>query len=452
MFRMLRYFSIASLLSILIAAVALTLLYRKVAMNDIVRLGEINNIALSQAELNSARPQLVKYLASVAPRDGERVYVFPLMKELDEALRSIMKNTTVVRVKLFGYDGSVVFSTDPQHIGLEESGNPGFVSAIGGKTFSKLVYRDTFNLFDRVTSEDNLVQTYIPIRETPTSPIVGVFEIYTDANLLVSQAEHTELIILLGVAMIFLLLYLALLLIVQRADRIIMAQQQTIRERTQTLETLSAQLLASEENEKKRIAAELQEGIAQTLAAIKINVEKTCLLNQDRRQDDSRTLGNLVPLIQGAIQDVRELAMELRPSSLDELGLLPTLVWFLREFQSIYPRIQIEQRIEIAAQDVPVPLKIIIYRIVQEALHCIAKYTQADRVTIGLKKIGGAIELSIVHNGAAIATSTAEDDVTGRSSATGMTTLRQRAVLSGGSFAIDKNAPGGTALRASWPC
>jgi signal transduction histidine kinase len=447
MFRMLRYFSIASLVSILIAAAALTLLYRKVAMNDIVRLGETNNIALSQAELNSVRPQLVEYLASVTKVSGAQEYVFPLMEGLDKALQSIMNNTTVVRIKLFSNDGFVVFATDAKHIGLDESENPGVVSAINGKTFSRLVYRDTFNLFDRVTSEDNLVQTYIPIRQTPTSPIVGVFEIYTDANLLVSQAEHTELIILLGVAMIFLLLYLALLLIVQRADTIIAAQQQTILERTQTLETLSAQLLASEENEKKRIAGELHEGIAQTLAAIKVNVERTShLLQQGRPDDESGTLRSLVPVIQDAIQDVRELAMELRPSSLDDLGLLPTLAWFFREFQAIYPHIRIAQRIEIEPRDIPIPLNIIIYRIVQEALHCIAKYTHADQVTVGLKKSGGEIELSIAHNG----TDANEDADHGR--ANGMTTLRQRAVLSGGSFAIDKDARGETTLRASWAC
>lgn len=368
MFRMLRYFSIASLVSILIAAALLTLLYRQVAIKDIVR--------------------------------------------------------------------------------LDESGNPGVIAAIGGRTFSRLVFRDTFNMFASTTSEDNLVQTYIPIRKTPTSPVVGVFEIYTDANPLVSQAEHTELIILVGVAAICLALYLVLLLIVQRAERIIEAQQQTIRERTQTLETLSAQLVANEENEKKRIAAELHEGIAQTLAAIKVNVEKTChSLGQDRPQDGAG-MGALVPIIQGAIQDVRELAMELRPSSLDDLGLVPTLAWFFREFQSIYPGIRIEQRIQVTEQDVPVPLKIIVYRIVQEALHCIAKYTQSDQVVVGLHKTADAIELSIARNPAAPVPDNAGE---ANGHAPGMTTLRQRAVLSGGHFVVETDARKGTTIRASWP-
>jgi signal transduction histidine kinase len=456
MFRMLRYFSIASLVSILIAAALLTVLYRQVAITDIVRLGEINNIALSQAELNSVKPQLVEYLTSVTQHGGDQPDAIPLMHGLDDALQDIMSNSTVVRIKLHSHDGMVVYSTAPEHIGIDESGNAGFLAAIGGRTFSRLVYRDAFNIFSRATSDDNMVQTYIPVRQTATSPIVGVFEIYTDASLLVSQAEHAEWIILSGVAVIFLLLYVVLLLIVQRAERIISAQQETIRERTQTLETLSAQLLASEENEKKRIAGELHEGIAQTLAAIKINVEKTShFLEQNDRNDESGGLQSLVPVIQGAIQDVRELAMELRPSSLDDLGLLPTLAWLFREFQSIYPHIAIEQQIKIAAQDIPAPLNIIIYRIVQEALHCIAKYTRSHHVTVRLKKSSGTIELSIVHNGAGTlvaAAGPAADEAGDSSRTSGMTTLRQRTVLSGGNFAIDKDAQGATTLRASWAC
>lgn len=445
MFRMLRYFSIASLLSILIAAVLLTAFYRRVASDDIIHLGETNNIALSQVELNALRFDLVEYLNAVTRRGGNKADPLPPSGELRNALHNMMTKTAVVRIKLYSRDGIVVFSTDQIETGRDQRDNLGFVSAMKGNITSQLVYRDTFNLFDHITSEDNLVHTYIPVRETPGSPIAGVFEIYTDANPLVDRAEHTELIILIGAAAIFLLLYVALLLIVKRADRIIEGQQRTIQERTAMLETLSAQRLAGEEDEKKRIAAELHEGIAQTLAAIKLKVETTCrLLEGAHPRNESAALEKLVPLIQGAIRDVRELAMELRPSGLDDHGLLPTLAWLCREFQAIHPELRIEQHIQLSETDIPGPLKVIIYRITKEALHEIARHPSASQVRLRLEKTDHAIELAIGCRPVAGAACNAPDK------AIGMATLRERAVLSGGSFAVEEGPDGGATIHTTW--
>src|SRR5690606_21052152 len=112
--------------------------------------------------------------------------------------------------------------------------------------------------------EDNLMQTYIPVRASATEPVQGVFEIYTDVNDLVHQIERTEFIIMAGAMLILSGLYAVLLLVVRRARNVIDTQNHTIRERTQTLEILSARMLKSEESNKQKIAMELHEGLAQT--------------------------------------------------------------------------------------------------------------------------------------------------------------------------------------------
>ena len=107
---------------------------------------------------------------------------------------------------------------------------------------------------------------------------------------------------------------------------------------------------------------------------------------------------NIIPSIQNAIEESRRIQMALRPSSLDDLGILPTLNWFFREFQKTYPSIHIKNQINIEEKDVPDILKTVIYRICQEAFNNIAKHSKAEVVTLSLRKTD-KIELAIEDNG-----------------------------------------------------
>ena len=84
------------------------------------------------------------------------------------------------------------------------------------------------------------------------------------------------------------------------------------------------------------------------------------------------------------VQEARRIMSDLRPSMLDDLGILKTLDWFCREFQQLHPGIHSERAIEIAEDEVPDPLKIIIFRLAQEAFHNIAKHSRAEYVTLAL--------------------------------------------------------------------
>jgi hypothetical protein len=206
-FKMLRYFSITSLLCILVAGTVLVGIYRKVAIRNMIDLGERSNLVLAKAVLNTVRPELVDYLTSVADVAGKEVKAYPISDSLERAIQDIMKDTTVVRIKLYNRRGTVAFSTKTSQIGGPQSGNLGFRSAIHGSVASKLVYRDTFNRFDRETEEDNLIQSYVPVRLAPTAPTVGVFEVYTDVSPLVHRTERVMFLIIGGVAAVLLQTY-----------------------------------------------------------------------------------------------------------------------------------------------------------------------------------------------------------------------------------------------------
>ncbi len=439
-FGILRQFSWASLAAILAAAFLLTLLYRQVAVGNVVSVGEHANLTLARAALLVVKPRLLAYLEAA---QGEGVAPGSLPAELDEAFAAIMRSTAVVRIKVYGRDGTVLFSTRYGQIGQRRLDNPAVVSALGGEVASKLLYQERLNPFDRETGEDKLIQSYLPVRAGPTAPVLGVFEIYTDVNPMVRQIEEAELLLLGGSLAVMLLLYAALLAIVRRAGRVIEQQQATIRERSLTLELLSSQLISAEENKKRQVAQELHEGIAQTLAAVKLQLESACSA-ADRSCRGSVPLQAMVPVIQDAIQELRAIAIDLRPPSLDELGALAALNGYCRELGAVYPQLRLEQDLDLDEADIPPPLKVVLFRVAQQHLQDLARHARASRAHLGLDCVDGSIVLTVKSD--APAPAVGGDDTPMR-----LATLGERVKLAGGSLEAAPNDWGGTTVIMSWP-
>ena len=449
LFKLLRFYSVTSLVAISIAAVFFILFIHKVAVQDIIELSERNNLTLAQTALNGVRPELLRFLATVGSiKPGEPVHVKP-PDEFTSVVENVLHDTAVARIKLYNRLGTVVFSTEHEQVGEDQEENDGFQSAMKGKVRSILIYRDTFNSFDRVTEDDNLISTYIPIRSSLTEAPPGVFEIYTDATPLVSRNEHTKFVILLGVGLILGFLYVMLLLIVRRASNLIDVQQQTIRERTATLEILSAHLLTLEERDKKKIAVELHEGLAQTLCTLKMALTSS-LDDMPRRGKAVDTMEKIIPVLQSAIQEVQDIAQGLRPSSLDTLGLLPTIDYFFRAFERTNPEIRIERNISLQECNIPASLKVVIFRIIETVLRIIASEANTDRIQLDLRLVEEEIALEIIDNPRYSAQTTLaptnESDLKRR-----FAKIHEQTILSGGTISIGPNAVEGVSIRAVWP-
>jgi signal transduction histidine kinase len=314
-----------------------------------------------------------------------------------------------------------------------------------GKVSVKLVYRDTLNPFDGVTEDDNLVQSYIPVRRRANGPVLGVFELYTDVDPLVRQAERYELLAVAATVLILATLYLALLLVVRRARDIIDAQAQTIRENNAVLEVLSRESLRREERDRKKFATDLHEDLAQMLSAVKVAVEgaRAGAMGQQRE-----SLGAVVPDLQRAIAKVRSIAVDLRPPSLDDLGLVATLETLCREFAEAYPAIHVETDLHVPEAQIPTSLKIVIYRIVESALRIIGERRGGSIVGIELSRRGAALDLVVRAEGAVV------DPVleaAGPEGDAAFMEIRERAVISGGRFTVEHSPGGATRVRATWP-
>jgi len=226
--------------------------------------------------------------------------------------------------------------------------------------------------------------------------------------------------------------------------------EEALRESGKELRILSNQLLSAEEKERKRIARELHDGIGQALSAIKFSVENSLRqLGNEADHSELKSLEAVIPLTQKTIEEVRRIVKDLRPSILDDLGILATINWFCREFQDIYADTRIERDIEIQEEDIPSPLKTVIYRILQEALNNVAKHSQANLVRLTLKKYDHRIELKIQDNGVGF---DLEKTISLKPSQRGfgLASMRERAELSGAAFEIKSAVGEGTMILVRW--
>jgi signal transduction histidine kinase len=134
---------------------------------------------------------------------------------------------------------------------------------------------------------------------------------------------------------------------------------------------------------------------------------------------------------------------------LDDLGILPTISWFCRQYESTYSPIRIRKEINIKEEELTDSLKTVIFRVLQEALNNIAKHSKASEVLLQLSKIDRAIQLAIRDNGQGFDPLEAHSR-TGATRGQGLLGMQERVELSGGSFAVESGTGRGTVIRASW--
>jgi PAS domain S-box-containing protein len=223
-----------------------------------------------------------------------------------------------------------------------------------------------------------------------------------------------------------------------------------VRERTEELERshqrlqqLSSQLLQAQEKERKRVAVELHDSLLSELAAMKFIFEAKLMLLKKGELADTNEFDKVTDIMQKVMKDARGIMNNLRPSILDEMGLIPTIGWLTQEYQKAYGHIQIHKQVEVLEKDIPEVLKVVIFRVLQEALNNFARHGRGNLVELSLLKSGDALELRIQDNGQGF-------DVGKVQKGVGLESMRERVELSGGSFDVESTAGRGTTIRASW--
>jgi len=224
--------------------------------------------------------------------------------------------------------------------------------------------------------------------------------------------------------------------------------EEALRATQNELWRLSAQHLTIQESERRRIAVDLHDGLGQTLSLVKLSIEEAARsLGGGTSGKVAAALERLGPTVKSALTELRRISMNLRPSTLDDLGILATLSWYFREFEAACPNVRLERDISAAEADVPDFLKISIFRIVQEATSNALKHAGAQCIKVCLRERNGSLELSIEDDGRGFDAAAGVSDF---NHGLGLQSMQERAGLSGGDYEL-KSAPGeGTRIRVRW--
>jgi len=150
--------------------------------------------------------------------------------------------------------------------------------------------------------------------------------------------------------------------------------------------------------------------------------------------------------VKTALGEVRRISMDLRPATIDDLGILPTLSWFFREFAASCRNVVIEPAITLCESDVPEHLKIVIFRILQEATSNIVKHAQATRIKVALQLADAGLELVVADNGRGF-----DMNANTHKSGLGLTSMRERARISGAHYSLESTPGAGTRIDVKWP-
>lgn len=226
--------------------------------------------------------------------------------------------------------------------------------------------------------------------------------------------------------------------------------QQSLRESEHQLRDLSFKLLHVQEEERTRLAQQLHDSIAQTLAAIKLRVEYVPLTKNGDEEGLTKWLDPLRGILQDAIKEVRDLYMDLRPTVLDDFGIGAALGWLVTEFKGFCPQIRVEKQIEVNEQNISNSLKVTIYRVVQEAFRNLAEHSHASKALLSLMEKDGKVELAVEDDGQGFDVQEMFSSDYCRKGL-GLASMKERVRFSGGSFSVESNLATGTRIHATWP-
>ena len=193
--------------------------------------------------------------------------------------------------------------------------------------------------------------------------------------------------------------------------------------------------LIAQERERLRIARALHDEAGQTLTAVILEIERAAAQGPESERE---RMGELATQLQSTLDEIRRISRELRPEALDDLGLINALI-ALSTRASRQGDLQIERRL---AGDLPAlssELELVIYRVAQEALTNVLRHAEASHCLVELRSQDGSVELRISDDGRGMPARIEGEAI-------GIEGMRERALLAGGSLAIEANADAGTTV------
>jgi len=234
------------------------------------------------------------------------------------------------------------------------------------------------------------------------------------------------------------------------------ADAATIRDKTEQAERLAAQVILAQEEERRRVARELHDEAGQALTAVIIGLERGLasmpeVYAADLPIQPRQLMGNLRDLAAQTLDEVRKLALELRPSVLDDLGLVAALRQYVRSTEE---RSGLSAQLTVVGWDeadasarLPAEVETALFRIAQEALTNAIRHARATSVQLRLRRLPGAVTLEVRDDGVGLAAVPSPE----AGEHLGMFGMRERARLLDGEFHATPVSPRGTLVQVTIP-
>lgn len=214
------------------------------------------------------------------------------------------------------------------------------------------------------------------------------------------------------------------------------------------VEMLLSQVVIAEEHERKRIAAEVHDTLAQSLVSALVRVQTCQSMMAKNEPGVEAELESLRKLMADIIKESRQIIFNLRPSTLDDLGLVPTIEHYLKKFET-ETGIRTSMAVEYVEQKLSPPVETALYRIVQESLNNIKKHAGATTIQVHLKTNNGKLSMVISDNGKGFDPASAAPVQNGES--VGILGMRERVDLLGGELKYDNLEGSGCRLSIQIP-
>ncbi len=442
-FRLSRNYALISFIAVAITSIIIFFFFRAQTINTIESASEESYTALAIAITHSMNDHFNEYYKQVEDARKRNHAIPEIHAELTNTIQRLIEDTKIERIKLYDRYGRVVYSTKQSQIGRLQKDNPGFISAISGEPATKLIYRDTLNIFDHEIEDANLAQSYVPIETSKLLPAIGVFEIYADVSEEISESNRTQFAVLIFVLVVMAALYAILMFYIKKGEKIINEQQRESKERQRTLEILSSKMITAQEDEKRRISEKLHEDVVQTILAVKVHLEN-CIRTANQTEPDKpfSLPDNILSILQEAVSKIRAVSIDLRPPSLDNFGLVAATNTLVSDFRDLSDHLNIKMQVNIPEEQLTLEMKSILYRIIKDTLGAIVYENTSNNsveVNIAYNEVEDTIDLDI---GEGVSGQDLHQD--------DFEMMRERTILSGGEFTISKDPMGKLRAHSAW--
>lgn len=220
-------------------------------------------------------------------------------------------------------------------------------------------------------------------------------------------------------------------------------QRREAQDAEQRMRQLSQQLVAAQEEERRKISRELHDHVGQMLTALRMELGRIERLRMPSNLPVADAVGESRRLVDAMVRTVRDLALGLRPSMLDDLGLQSALEWHVRDFTRRFG-LAVDLQVDALLDGLPDQYRTCIYRVVQEAMTNCARHSGAGRVEIALRQQGGQLVISIADDGVGM-------DPATRPRGFGLKGIEERVRELEGTVTIGRAAAGGLRLVITLP-